>query len=155
MLGEVKFSKCRLRGCNGVASTKTERMGLCGDHYWVYEATVATQKPRRKIARRAPATYVYAAITLDLDKERVKFGYSIDPTKRIDDLKCGCPVKIGLGAYIAGGEPLEKKIHKYCAEQHVQGEWFDLEGRAEQIFNLMKEKNLQELNDILSPIGDE
>jgi hypothetical protein len=64
----------------------------------------------------------------------VKIGYSINPEKRVDQIRrggraarpsiwAGNPVLIG---YEIGGADLEKQRHAQFAHLHDQGEWFNL-----------------------------
>jgi hypothetical protein len=54
-----------------------------------------------------------------------KIGFSIDPEKRIQALRCANP-EISLVALYPGAITDEKYLHRYFSEKKVSNEWFSL-----------------------------
>lgn len=72
---------------------------------------------------RAAKTAVY--FIQGVDGGPVKIGWAANPKKRLLDLQIGSPVKLRILGTIPGGRHHEAFLHKYFAEWHVRGEWFD------------------------------
>lgn len=56
--------------------------------------------------------------------DTVKIGFSRDPLARLSNLQVGNASRLELVGLIAGPEPLERQLHAWHREGHVNGEWF-------------------------------
>lgn len=54
----------------------------------------------------------------------VKIGYTNNLTKRLDQLKTGCPYPLVVAATIPGDYETEHKLHRQFAHLRHNGEWF-------------------------------
>ena len=55
----------------------------------------------------------------------VKIGKSNNPSKRLETLQVGSPVKLKLIKTIQGGIYMETLLHNYFRSCRCHGEWFD------------------------------
>ena len=60
-----------------------------------------------------------------------KIGHSADPDKRLDQLQCGCPMRLRfeIVAEIPDELAIEEYIQNHYDEQRIRGEWFDLSNK--------------------------
>ena len=58
---------------------------------------------------------------------RVKVGYSVEPTKRLLELQTGSPFPLALMGIREGTIALEQAIHRRLQEYHQVGEWFEID----------------------------
>lgn len=89
------------------------------------------QRPLRKAAEPvagAPerVTYVYL---MRAENGRYKIGISVDPEKRLADLRDGSAVDIELVHYFAAEDAagIERVLHREYETKRVRGEWFALD----------------------------
>jgi hypothetical protein len=67
--------------------------------------------------------YVYFIVAEGCD--RVKIGYSRDPTVRLNELQTGSPFPLRIVRVIpACRGTLETRVHKHFADLRLHGEWF-------------------------------
>lgn len=57
----------------------------------------------------------------------VKIGIANDVARRLSDLQTGNPDPLELLAVGPGGRVVEQLLHVRYGDQHVRGEWFELE----------------------------
>lgn len=69
----------------------------------------------------------------NLEAGFVKIGYSDNPSKRLKQLRTGCPFPIDIIHCVETDEPrtLEKKIHSIFKSSRCQGEWFKVDEKFE------------------------
>jgi hypothetical protein len=78
------------------------------------------QRPRRRPYGRYDG-FVYFVEAAG----RIKIGYACDPNKRLDELRCGCPVEMTLLGTLRGTSKDEADWHRRFAARRLHGEWFD------------------------------
>jgi len=124
---------CYFRGC----VEDKWRDGYCRKHYH-------DKRPTSYL-------YVYAILAKETSPQRVKFGFSNNPKKRIKILEIGCPVALQLLGFVNGARKLEKAIHEHLADFRWHGEWFDYTGEAKRIADLIASGSLIELRHTVFP----
>jgi hypothetical protein len=60
----------------------------------------------------------------------IKIGTAGDAHQRLRDLSCASPYPLSLIGTIAGGQPLERRIHKALRDFRIHLEWFRPERRV-------------------------
>lgn len=63
--------------------------------------------------------------------DRVKIGYTLDPSKRIPSIQTSSPYKLEVLLIIDGTIELERELHKNFQEYKIAGEWFEYGERME------------------------
>jgi hypothetical protein len=64
--------------------------------------------------------------------EAVKIGFTKTyPVLRLAALQTGCPARLKLLAYVPASIDEERRLHEAFAPLHIQGEWFRLEGKLQ------------------------
>jgi hypothetical protein len=74
----------------------------------------------------------------------VKIGCSLEPAARMKELQTGCPHKVVLEATTPGGHEREKELHRFFADDRVQGEWFRLTPMIETMIEAAKKAEAAE-----------
>ena len=70
------------------------------------------------------------------DVNRVKIGYSNDPSKRLKELQTGCPAKCVIEATIDADNSFEGEVHEIFRTSRKHGEWFELTPEIEMAIRL-------------------
>jgi DNA-binding XRE family transcriptional regulator len=60
------------------------------------------------------------------ERGHVKIGHSINPKSRLSSLRVSSSEKLTFLRIIEGCAGIEAQMHKYFADQHIRGEWFEL-----------------------------
>lgn len=82
------------------------------------ETGFSTSEPQR-----VPCVYFISAE----ETARVKIGYSIDPHRRLAQLKTGSPCTLKMAGIIKNtSASLENKLHKKFSADRINGEWFHM-----------------------------
>lgn len=55
----------------------------------------------------------------------VKIGVSVNPQKRVDDLRIGSPIPLSLLGYYPGGFEGEQELHRRFQDDLSHGEWYN------------------------------
>jgi hypothetical protein len=78
-------------------------------------------------------TYLYFIEAVGL--KRVKIGVSKDPEERLKQLQTGSPISLSMVAKCPGDVNIERSLHKKLSEYRVDGEWFHLSDKLQNIIN--------------------
>ena len=78
------------------------------------------------------ADWVYFILAFDWDgwigtynSKFVKIGVSVDPCKRLEQMRTGNPYDLYIWRVVRGGYELEKKLHDHLDRYRANGEWFE------------------------------
>jgi hypothetical protein len=89
-----------------------------------------------------PGECIYAVSVAGMDHAPIKFGYTVDITKRLSSLQTGSPLQLGLLAADAGTRGNERFIHKALASYRTHGEWFK---RTDLVMSLVEAMSAKQL----------
>ena len=76
------------------------------------------------------------------NRNRYKIGYTDNIKERIKTLKCGNSDYLFIKYLFEGNKNDEKKIHKYCLNYNIKGEWYKL-NELNKIIDYITQLNLK------------
>lgn len=71
-----------------------------------------------------PTGFVY--VIQAMGTNRIKIGFSVEPDKRIKELRTGSAQSLQILAKLPGTRETEKRLHRALAEYRQGGEWFEV-----------------------------
>lgn len=78
--------------------------------------------------------YVYFIVAKGLN--RVKIGYSCDPTRRLRELNTASPVELIIHRRMVGNEQIEKELHSRFSKYRIKNEWFQFHNEIKSYANI-------------------
>ena len=101
--------------------------GYLTDKQWHWLMKLAEPKriPKKEIKGDH---WLYAIVA----GHKVKLGYTKDPKGRLKSIQVGNPNKADIRWTLEAGDEneaklREKKLHRFCKQFHIRGEWFDIQ----------------------------
>ena len=135
---EMRALASKLCGAKGCLADSLPDQPLCGPCREKYLARCTERFPRRNPG------WVY--FIEDTATGHIKIGFSRDPEKRFQHLRCGTDSELVLLAGIPGSFKKERSLHQYFAVGRVTGEWYQKSDDLYELIAMAAEKERQRIS---------
>ena len=153
----IDLEKVSMTGSSQASAANSLKMWYLQHKYWSVKqwcyAKSIVAKSKKTAKPSKPKKYNLYAIT---DGTYVKLGYSSNIPARIKAMQTGHPEPLTLSwKYYTGtteseAKRLETKLHRFCRNHKVRGEWFNSDCMAQvERFKINEKVNIDSINDEL------